>query len=84
MQEVQSLLPHYIMQGIFFLAGAICFLVALADAKWFFESGHIGFLRKYLNRKAMRLLYAIIGIILMCLALYFYYNLGQLTPYIRA
>ena len=77
MKEVQSLIPHYIMQGIFFLAGAICFLAALANSKWFFESSNIRFLRKYLNRNMIRVVYAIIGITLMCLALYFYYNLEQ-------
>ena len=78
MKEIPNLIPHYIMQGIFFLAGAICFIAALANTKWFFEARNIGFLRGHFNRKALRIIYAIIGISLMCLALYFYYNLEQL------
>ena len=78
MKEVQSLMPHYIMQGIFFLAGAICFVAALTNAKWFLDSNHIGFLRRYLSRKLIRILYILIGIALMCLALYFYANLKQI------
>ncbi len=78
MNEIPNLIPHYIMQGIFFLAGAVCFIAALSNAKWFFESKNIDYLRKYFNRTIIRIIYATLGIALMTLALYFYYNLEQL------
>ena len=67
------------MQAIFFIAGAVCFLAALADAKWFFTSRNVAYLKKYFNRKGIRIIYAIIGVVLMGLALFFYYNLQQIS-----
>lgn len=76
MKEATNLIPHYIMLGIFFVVGALCFIAAISNSKWFFSSGNVAFLKKYFkNPNYIRLIYAIIGIALMCLALYFYYTL---------
>lgn len=83
MKEAPNMIPHYIMQGIFFVAGAICFIAALSDAKWFFNARNVGYLKKYFNRKAIRVIYAFIGIALMCLALFFYYNLQKIALNIK-
>lgn len=78
MKEATSLIPHYIMLGIFFLSGTVCFISALANAKWFFDSQSLNFFKKRIEqRMTLRIIYAIIGILLMCLALYFYYTLQQ-------
>ncbi len=78
MKEAPSLIPHYIMLGIFFLAGAVCFIAALSNAKWFLESRNLGFLRNYFKPKWIRVIYIIIGIALMVFALSFYHNLQLL------
>lgn len=78
MKEASSFIPHYIMLGIFFLAGATCFLASLSNAKWFLNSRNIGFLRKYIPPTGIRIIYIFIGAILMVLALYFYYNLRNI------
>ena len=78
MKEVTNLVPHYIMLAIFFGVGALCFIAALSNFKWFFNSSNVAFLRKYIkNPQYIRLIYAVIGIVLMCLALYFYYTLKK-------
>ena len=78
MKESVSLVPHYIMLGIFFIAGAICFLSALANAKWFLNSRNLGFLRRYLSPFWIRIAYGVLGVCLMIIALFFYHNLQTL------
>lgn len=79
MKEAPSMVPHYIMLSIFFIAGAVCFISAMSNAKWFLNSRNLSFLRSHLSPKWVRIVYGIIGIALMVIALLFYHKIDVMN-----
>lgn len=64
--------PHYIIQGIFALAGLVALLAAVFDWKWFFEAQNTQFIVRNVGRPRARLFYGLLGVILIVMAFFFY------------
>lgn len=69
---------HYLLQTILMISGAVALAVSILDADWFFKSRNAEPVVRALGRKRSRLLYALLGIVLMVSALFFYLRVSQL------
>lgn len=67
-------MSQYIVQGIFVVAGIISLLAALLDWDWFFTAQNTQFVVRNVGRKQARWFYGILGIILICMAIFFFLN----------
>ncbi len=63
---------HYIIQGIFALAGSLSLLAALLDWDWFFTARNAQFVVRNVGRRQARWFYGVLGIILIGMAAYFF------------
>lgn len=63
---------HYLIQGIFVLVGLLAVLASLFNWDWFFHAQNTQFIVKNVGRKRARLFYALLGIIMIATAVYFY------------
>ncbi len=70
---------HYLLQAIMLLSGAVALSAAVFDADWFFRSRNAEPVVKTLGRKKSRLLYGLLGIVLMASALFFYVRISQMA-----
>ena len=71
---------HYVLQGLFFLIGAVSFLAACLNWDWFFQSRNLSMLVKSGSRNRARLFYGLIGLLLMVTGVFFFievYSLPQ-------
>lgn len=66
--------PHYFVQGLFAVAGIIALLASLLNWKWFFEAQNAQFIVRNVGRNRARLFYGVLGVILIGMAIFFYYN----------
>lgn len=64
---------HHIIQCIFLATGITSLSAAIFNWEWFFSSDNAMPIVKYMGRTKSRLLYAIIGIVLILLSVGFYY-----------
>jgi small neutral amino acid transporter SnatA (MarC family) len=64
--------PHYFVQGLFVLTGIIALLASALNWDWFFRAQNAQFIVRRAGRKRARLLYGILGLILIGMAIYFY------------
>jgi small neutral amino acid transporter SnatA (MarC family) len=64
--------PHHFMQGLFALTGLIVLLAAAFDWDWFFTAQNTSFIVRKAGRRGARLLYAILGLILIGAAIAFF------------
>lgn len=66
--------PHYFIQGLFAIAGVIALLASLFNWKWFFEAQNSQFIVRNVGRNRARFFYGTLGILLIGMAVFFYYN----------
>lgn len=64
--------PHYIVLGIFAVAGLVALLASTFNWNWFFNSRNARSIIQGMGRKRARILYGALGLILIGLALFFY------------
>ena len=63
---------HYLIQGIFALIGLLAMLASIFNWDWFFQSQNSQFIVKNVGRKQARLFYALLGILMIATAIYFF------------
>lgn len=66
--------PQYFIQGLFALAGIVAILAAIFNWKWFFEARNAQFIVRNVGANRARLFYGVLGIILIVMAVFFYYK----------
>lgn len=69
---------HYIMQGIFALAGLTSAAAALFNWDWFFSSRAASLVSNNAGRSRARLFYGLMGVVLIAAAVYFYLKIQNL------
>lgn len=67
-------MSQFIIQGIFALTGIIALLAALMDWNWFFTARNTQFIVQNVGRRQARWFYGVLGLILICTAVFFYLN----------
>jgi len=63
---------HYLIQGIFVVVGLLAILASLFNWNWFFQSQNTQFIVKNVGRKRSRLFYALLGLLMIATAVYFF------------
>lgn len=63
---------HYIIQGIFVVVGLLAILASLFNWNWFFQSQNTQFIVANVGRKKARLFYALLGLLMIATAVYFF------------
>lgn len=66
--------PHYFVQGLFVLSGIVSILAAILDWDWFFKSRNAQLIVRNVGRPRARLFYGVLGLILVGMALFFYFE----------
>ena len=69
---------HYLIQGIFAVVGLLAILASLFNWNWFFSSQNTQFIVKNVGRKQARLFYALLGILMIATAIYFYTEVSKI------
>lgn len=69
---------HYLIQGIFAVVGLLAILASLFNWNWFFNSQNTQFIVKNVGRKQARLFYALLGILMIATAIYFYTEVSKI------
>ena len=70
-------MSQYIVQGIFAASGIISLLAALLDWELFFTAQNTQFVVRNVGRKQARWFYGVLGLILICTALFFFLNMPE-------
>lgn len=70
---------HYVIQGIFALVGALTILASLFNWDWFFTSENTRFLVQKVGRSRARILYALLGVLMIATACYFYLEVQKVN-----
>lgn len=65
---------HFVVQGLFFLAGIVSVLAALLNWNWFFNARNSQLIVRNVGRNRARLFYGVLGFILMSMAVFFYFE----------
>lgn len=60
----------YIMAALFGLSGALCLACAIVNSDWFFRSQGVKMLTWRLSRLWQRILYALLGCVMLAMACY--------------
>ena len=68
---------HYIIQGIFVVVGLLAILASLFNWNWFFQSQNTQFIVKNVGRKRSRLFYALLGLLMIATAVYFFLEVQE-------
>ncbi len=68
---------HYLIQGIFVLVGSLVVLASLFNWDWFFHSQNTQFIVKNVGRKQARIFYALLGILMIATAIYFFLEVQE-------
>ena len=63
---------HYIIPGIFVVVGLLAILASLFNWDWFFLSQNTQFIVQNVGRKRARLFYALLGLLMIATAIYFF------------
>jgi len=63
---------HYLIQGIFVMVGLLAILASLFNWDWFFRSQNSRFIVQNVGRKRARLFYALLGLLMIATAVYFF------------
>jgi len=63
---------HYLIQGIFVMVGLLAILASLFNWDWFFQSQNSQFIVRNVGRKQARLFYALLGVLMIATAVYFF------------
>lgn len=73
---------HYFVQGIFVVAGIVSLLAAIFNWDWFFTARNTQNIVRWAGRKRARVLYALLGIVLIVMAGYFLATQNRNNPLI--
>ena len=65
---------QYFVQVLFALAGILAILASILNWNWFFTAENTQFLVKSIGRQRTRLLYGVLGIALISVAIYLFYQ----------
>lgn len=68
---------HYIIQGIFVVVGLLAILASLFNWDWFFLSQNTQFIVHNVGRKRARLFYALLGLLMIATAIYFFLEVQE-------
>ena len=63
---------HHIIQGIFVVVGLLAILASLFNWDWFFKAQNTQAIVRNVGRKRARLFYALLGLLMIGTAIYFY------------
>lgn len=63
---------HYIIQGIFVMVGLLAILASLFNWDWFFKAQNTQFIVHNVGRRQARLFYALLGMLMIATAIYFF------------
>lgn len=63
---------HYIIQGLFVVIGVLSLLAAIFNWDWFFTAQNTQFVVRNVGRKRARLFYALLGLLMIATAAYFF------------
>lgn len=70
---------HYLIQGIFVLVGLLAILASILNWDWFFQSQNTRFIVNNVGRKQARLFYALLGVLMIATAIYFFLEVQEAT-----
>ena len=68
---------HYLIQGIFVIVGLLAIGAAIFDWDWFFQAQNTQLIVKNVVRKRARLFYAVLGILMIATAVYFFLEIQK-------
>ena len=68
---------HYFIQGIFVVVGLLAILASLFNWNWFFQSQNTQFIVNNVGRKRARLFYALLGLLMIATAVYFFLEVQE-------
>ena len=68
---------HYLIQGIFVIVGLLAIGAAIFDWDWFFQAQNTQLIVKNVGRKRARLFYAVLGILMIAAAVYFFLEIQK-------
>ncbi|MGL4519744.1 MAG: immunity 17 family protein [Phocaeicola sp.] len=63
---------HYLLQAIFATMGGVSLLASLLNWEWFFTAQNMQFITSRVGRGGARIIYALLGVALIALAIYFF------------
>ena len=73
--------PQYFVQSlfalVFALAGILSLLAAVLDWDWFFTAQNTQFIVRSLGRRRARWFYGVLGVVLMVMAVFFFFQTEQ-------
>ena len=69
---MKRMVMHYLIQGIFAVVGLVAILAAAFNWDWFFQSQNSRFIVQNVGRKQARLFYALLGVLMIATAVYFF------------
>jgi uncharacterized membrane protein YwzB len=67
----------YLIQGIFVIVGLLAIGAAIFDWDWFFQAQNTQLIVKNVGRKRARLFYAVLGILMIATAVYFFLEIQK-------
>ncbi len=67
--------PHYFIISLFALSGIVSLLAAVLDWDWFFTAQNTRFIVSRLGRRRARWCYGVLGVVLMGMAVVFFWQL---------
>lgn len=68
------------MQGIFVVVGLLAVLASLFNWDWFFNAQNSQFIVHNVGRKQARLFYALLGLLMIATAVYFFLEVQNNSP----
>ena len=68
---------HYLIQGIFVGVGLLAILASFFNWDWFFKAQNTQSLVKSVGRKRARLFYAVLGLLMIATAIYFFLEIQK-------
>lgn len=74
------MIPHYILLGIFSLVGIFSLTASLGNWEWFFSAQSLPHFLRRSGRKAARIYYACIGLLLVGISVLFFCLIQNSTP----
>ena len=70
---------HYLIQGIFAVVGLLAIGASIFNWDWFFQSQNTRFIVSNVGRKQARLFYALLGILMIATAVYFFLEVQKVS-----
>ncbi len=71
--------PHYFIISLFVFSGIVSLLAAVLDWDWFFTAQNTRFIVRRLGRHRARWCYGVLGVVLLGMAVVFFWQLSQVA-----